>query len=166
MSDASEGYTLTVQGLLRKCGELHGEIERLRAITNARMGELERCSAAVRVFKPDVTDDDLPQPPAPPPSANFRGEIQRFMLNMLRGADMPLRTSEIAAGVMDMRGLDRGDRVMVKLVGSRTSHSLSKLRGKGLVESRRYGHGAELDWWISGRGEREDAGKEWRNGSD
>ena len=118
------------------------------------MGELERCAAAVRVFHPDIADADLPQPPPVPQSANFRGEIQRFMLNMLRSAEMPLRTSEIADAVMNMRGLDRGDRVMVKLVGSRTSHALAKLRRKGLVESRRYGHGAELDWWISGRGER------------
>ena len=138
---------------------------RLRAETNARRGELERCAAAVRVFHPDTTDADLPRPPPVPRSANFRGEIQRFMLNILRSAEMPLRTSKIADAVMNMRGLDRGDRVMVILVGSRTSHELAKLRRKGLVESRRYGHGAKLDWWISGRREREAVGSPAMEGS-
>ena len=158
MANAHDGYTLTVQELLRKCGELHGEIAALRAQADVKLRELEQCAAAAKVLNPDIDPGDLPERPAPPPSAAFRGEVARFLLSHLRGADGPLPTSRIAEAVMDARGLPKGDRVLSKLIRNRTGHSLGSLRRKGLVESRRYGHGAELDWWVSDRGTRDGGG--------
>lgn len=87
------------------------------------------------------------------------------MLEHLRTAEGPRTTTQIAWTVMEARGLSKGDRVLSKLIRGRTGHSLANLRAKGLVESKRYGCGSELDWTISERGTREGYGGGRRNGS-
>ena len=101
----------------------------------------------------------------PPQSAAFRGEVQRFLLAALRQAGKPLTTTELSRIVMDSRKLNRADRVLAKLIRTRTGHSMSGLRKKGFAESRKYGSGSELEWRLTGRGEAGEPESGWRNGS-
>jgi hypothetical protein len=126
-----------------------------------KLGALDHIDATIRVFKPDIDLMDLPERPAPPPNAAFRGEVQRFLLHTLRTAGAPMTTLQLAEAVMASRGLNVADRVLAKLIGKRTGHSLARLRKQGFVTGERYSKGAELEWQLTGR----EGQTGWRNGS-
>lgn len=159
------GYELTLHGLLRKRGELTSEVEALRANLEQRMGALDAIDQAIRVFKPDIGLEDLPERPAPPPNAAFRGEVQRFLLDTLRHAPEPLTTHDMARKVMEARQLNTADRILFALIAKRTGHSLTRLRRMGYVESHRFSKGAMLEWRLSRKGEAGGPVGGWRNGS-
>jgi hypothetical protein len=85
------GYDLTLSGLLRKRAEMAGQVETMQAQLGALIADLTHIDAAIRVFRPDIDLADLPEKLAPAPFTGFRGEIQRFLLDELRGANYPLR---------------------------------------------------------------------------
>ncbi len=160
-----DGFANTVSGLLRKRGELVSEIEGQRLAMEANLASLAAMDSAIRVFRPDIEQEDLPERPAPAASAAFRGEVQRFLLSTLREAGKALTTTDLSRIIMQARKLNHADRTLAKLIRTRTGHSLSNLRKAGFVESRRYGSGAELEWRVSGRGEAGEVVGGWRNGS-
>lgn len=159
------GYDLTVHGLLRKRGELTAEIETLRAQLETKLAALDHIDATIRVFKPDIGLEDMPERPAPPPNAAFRGEVQRFLLHTLRTAQKALTTHELAKIVMEQRRLNTADRMLFQLIAKRTGHSLGRLRKQGFIVSRKYGPGAELEWSLTGCGVSTEQAGGWRNGS-
>lgn len=160
-----DDYQLTIHGLLRKRGELTAEVETLRAQLDTRLAALDHIDATIRVFKPDIDIQDMPERPAPPANAAFRGEVQRFLLDTLRAAAEPRTTSQMAVAVMDARRLNVGDRVLRKLIEKRTGHSLGRLRKQGYVASEKYSKGAELQWSLTTRGATSHNVGGWRNGS-
>lgn len=141
-----------IHGLLRRRAEMAGEIDALREQLGVLLSGLDHVDATIRIFKPDIDLDDLPSRPIPPPSAAFRGEVQRFLLHTLRHAPEPLKTHELAKAIMDQRRLNVADRVLFKLISQRTGHSLSKLRRVGLVRSERFSTGALLRWQVTREG--------------
>jgi len=157
-----DGYQLALHGLLRKRGELTSEVEALRAQLGVQLAALDHIDATIRVFKPDIDLCDLPERPAPPPNAAFRGEVQRFLLHTLRCAGAAMTTFQLTEAVMVSRRLNVSDRVLFKLIAKRTGHSLTRLRKQGFVASERYSRGAELQWTVTGR---EGPVGGWRNGS-
>jgi hypothetical protein len=145
------GYDLTVQGLIRKRAELASDVVRRRAELTDVMAQLQHIDSAIRVFKPEIDLEDLPEPLPAAPYAGFRGEIRRFLLDELRQANAPLSTFDLAERVLVKRGLDPNDRVAVKLIQRRTGYSLAKLRRQNIVCSRGGGRNAPLLWWLSER---------------
>jgi hypothetical protein len=160
-----DAYQLTLHGLLRKRGELTSEVEALRANLGERLAALDHIDATIRVFKPDIDLEDMPERPAPPPNAAFRGEVQRFLLHTLRLSSEPQTTFQLTEAVMQSRRLNVSDRVLFKLIARRTGHSLSRLRKQGFIESEKYGKGAELAWRLTGRGASGEPVGGWRNGT-
>lgn len=160
-----DGYEITVSGLLRKRADLVSEIEGQRLAMEQNLASLAAMDSAIRVFRPDIEQADLPERPAPAASAAFRGEVQRFLLGALREAGKALTTTELATIIMRARKLNHADRTLGKLIRTRAGHSLSNLRRSGFVESRKYGSGAELEWRVSGHGDAGEAVGGWRNGS-
>jgi hypothetical protein len=161
----TDGYEQTLYGLIRKRGELTSELDGLRAQTEACMLSLDRIDAAIRVFNPEIEDGDLPARPAPPQSAAFRGEVQRFLLDLLRTNGGPMTTIQCAYAIMGARKLDTRDKPLAKLIRGRTGHALSRLRSKGYISGERYGPGAEMEWRTTARGESGEDCAAWRNGS-
>ena len=143
------GYDLTVQGLLRKRAELAGELEMLRAQTRSLLSALQHIDATIRVFKPAIDLEDLPEGTLPPAFSGFRGEIQRFLLDELRKANAPQSTFDLADKIMEKRGLDAGDKIALNLIRKRTGYALAKLRKAGKVLSRAKGKGAPLEWELA-----------------
>ena len=150
---------------MRKRAELVSEIEGFRSRMNVLLVALDHVDAAIRVFKPDVDVGDLPERPVPPANAAFRGEVQHFLLTILRRSGEPMTTTELGLEIMSARELDRGDRVLGKLIRARTGQSLANLRRKGFVESLKFGTGAELEWRLTARGQGGDVVGGWRNGT-
>ncbi|MFN3675978.1 MAG: hypothetical protein ACK4TC_08355 [Sphingomonas pseudosanguinis] len=160
-----DGYQQALHGLLRKRAELTSQVAALRAETDRVLAGLDAIDTAIRVFRPDIDSDLLPERPAPPASAAFRGEVQRFLLSTLRSADRPMTTTQLGYAVMRSRRLNVDDRVLAVLVRKRTGHSLNRLRRSGYIEGEKYGPGAELEWRVSTRGASEDWIGGWRNGT-
>ncbi len=153
-----------LHGLLRRRAAMSGEVEALREQLSVLLSGLDHVDATIRLFKPDIDLEDLPSRPIPPPSAAFRGEVQRFLLHTLRTASEPLTTHDLARVVMEARRLNTSDRVLFKLVSTRTGHSLSRLRRLGFVEGERFSKGALLCWRVSKRGASGEVVGGWRNG--
>ncbi len=142
------GYDLTLAGLLRKRAELAGELEGLRAHAGRCLSALQHIDATIRVFKPEIDLEDLPEGTVPAPFTGFRGEIQRFLLDELRKANQPLSTFDLADKIMEKRGLDPADRIVAKLIQKRTGYALAKLRKAGRVTSKRAHRSAPLEWAL------------------
>lgn len=140
---------MTVQGLIRKRAELAGEVEALNANITAHMAALNSIDASIRVFRPDIDLGDLPERVAVAPFTGFRGEIQRFLLDELRKANAPQSTFDLADKIMERRGLDATDKIVVSLIRKRTGYALAKLRKAGKAVSRARGKGAPLSWMLS-----------------
>lgn len=155
--------TLVVHGLLRKRAEMAGEIEALRAQLAVLLAGLDHIDSSIRIFKPDIGLDDLPERAPPPPNAAFRGEVQRFLLDVLRTATEPPTTFDLARKIMDARRLNHEDRILFKLIAQRTGHSLSSLRRKGHVVSDKPSPGAMLRWRFNPDAPGFVTG--WRNGA-
>ena len=143
------GYDLTLSGLLRKRAEIAGQVEGLRAQTRSLLSALDHIDATIRIFKPEIELEDLPEGTVPPALTGTRGDLQRFLIDQLRRANRPLNTFEIAEAVMVGRGMDPADRVVAKLIQRRTGYGLAKLRNKGRVTSKRAHRSAPLQWQLA-----------------
>jgi len=142
------GYDLTLSGLLRKRAEMAGQAECLRAQLQGQLSALDHVDAVIRILKPDIDLEDLPERPVAPALSGTRGDLQRFLLDQLRRSNHPLSTFDLADAVMQERGLDSADLVVRKLLRHRTGYALSKLRNKGKVTSGRSHRSAPLEWEL------------------
>jgi hypothetical protein len=145
----ASGYDLTLSGLLRKRAETAGQAEGLRAQLAAMLSALDHIDAVIRILKPDIDLEDLPERPVAPALSGTRGDLQRFLLDQLRRSNQPLDTFELARRVINERKLDPQDRVIVKLIQRRTGYALAKLRNKGKVTSGRAHRSAPLEWRLN-----------------
>jgi len=143
------GYDLTVQGLIRKRAEMAGQVTALQAQLGELIAAMSHIDASIRVFKPEIELDDLPERLAPAPFTGFRGEIQRFLLDELRKANHPLSTFDLAERIMRKRGLDPADRIVFTLIARRTGYALAKLRKSGCVTSHRAHRSAAMEWSLT-----------------
>ena len=87
-----------------------------RGLLSRIVDEHPDIDATIRVFKPDIGLEDMPERPVPPPNAAFRGEVQRFLLDTLRRADSALTTHDLARKVMEARQLNTADRILFALI--------------------------------------------------
>lgn len=145
-----DGYDQTLSGLLRKRAELAGEVETARRAWDAASASLDAIDAAIRIFSPNLTPEDLPERRPAPAFTGGSSEIQRFLLDALRRTGKPLRTLEAAALIMDERGIDKRDRVAATLIRKRCGDALGRLRLRGVVTGEKYGSGSELEWRLTG----------------
>ena len=146
----TDSYELTVHGLIRKRADLAGQVEALHMQLASLMAQLNAIDTSIRVFRPAIDLEDLPEGVPPAPFTAFRGEFQRFLLDTLREADRPLDTLELGRMVMERRALDPSDKIVARLIARRTGYALNKLRRKGIVTSRRLGGSNEpMEWRIA-----------------
>ena len=143
------GYDLTLSGLLRKRAEMAGQAEALRAQLQGQLSALDHVDAVIRILRPDIDLEDLPERPVAPALSGTRGDLQRFLIDQLRKANRPLDTFELAEAVMLERGLDPADLAVRKLLRHRTGYALAKLRNKGKVTSGRAHRSAPLEWKLT-----------------
>jgi hypothetical protein len=153
-----------VHALIRKRAEIAGRIEAIHAEAARLVAELGNLDMSIRIFQPDIDLEELPVKQLPPPNAAFRGEFQRFLLELLRGSQRWQSTFDLTVKVMVQRRMNEGDIALRRIVQARVAQALRRLRDrKGVVASRKMGAGALLAWRIT----KPDANLEggWRNGS-
>lgn len=144
-----DGYDQTLSGLLRKRAELAAEVEKARQEWEIAGSALDAIDAAIRVFRPTIAPEDLPEKRPAPAYTGGTNEIQRYLLDLLRRSGKPIRTLEAAAAVMAERHIDPRDRVASTLIRKRCGEALGRLRLRGLVTGVKYGSGVELEWRLA-----------------
>lgn len=124
-----------LNALKRKRAEMTGEIALCHVRLQQLSTDLEHLDATLRLFAPDfVQESILPKVFTPPKSWSKRGEMSRAVLSILRVAKGPLNTREIAAMIVDQRGL-QNDAGILNIMTSRVGHVLRDKRERGLVRS-------------------------------
>lgn len=154
---------LVVHGLIDKRAEIVGKIEAFQAQLAQLMADLDSLERSIRIFEPDIDLGDAPVKPVPPSNAAFRGEVQRFLLDTIRKSEVALTTLDLARMIMEARGLNTSDKALRKLIGTRTGHSLGRLRRKGFLVAEKANAGGLLRWQMTSK-PGDDVGG-WRNGS-
>jgi len=102
-------------GLTKRRAELSGEAETLRSRLAQIATDVGHLDAVIRQFDPDYDLGSIRPKRARPDDAAGRGEISRFVLQVMREATEPVATHDVARRLMIERGQDAGDRQLVKL---------------------------------------------------
>lgn len=127
-----------LSGLIEKRREIAGKIEHVHGQLNDLVADLDAIDNAIRVIDPDC-DVTLANPKKYPPRMGaFRGEVSRFVLDYLRGAQEPSTTLDLAYAVMDGRKLNKDDKRAVSVIRKRVGACLYKLKKKGIVRDLPY----------------------------
>jgi len=139
------GDTFIISGLTSKRAELSGIIADLEKRIGQHRADLVHIDAVLRLY-------GTAEPEAIAPKAVRKrndwfkpGELARMVLDILRVASAPLTSKEIAAQVMQRRGLDAGDARTAHLIG-RLVHNAVTRQAADLVE--RVGGGPVAVWRV------------------
>src|SRR3546814_20847565 len=117
----TDGYELTLSGLLRKREELAKEAATARGHLDAQLVALDAIDAAIRVFDPTIGPEDLPQGKPLTQHPAGRSEIRRFLIDFLRSTGRPVKTLEAHKALMEARGIDTRDKAPPVLLRKRTT---------------------------------------------
>jgi hypothetical protein len=99
-----------VAALTRKRAELAGEIEATQARLDQMRGDLVHLDAAIQLLAPTTYPELIP-PKKPSRKGCYwfgRGELGRLVLDVLREAQEPMRSVDVARVVMERRGMPAG----------------------------------------------------------
>lgn len=124
-----------LEGLKRKRAEITGDIARCQAKLEQLGKDLVHIDGTLRIVAPDfVQEAVLPKVFTPPASWSKRGEMSRVCLGILRTAKGPLSTREIAARIVQQRGLEAQSETL-NIMTRRVANCLREKRERGLVRS-------------------------------
>ncbi|WP_339822402.1 hypothetical protein [uncultured Parasphingorhabdus sp.] len=136
-----------VTGLVKKRGEVAGEIASLHDRINQLVKDLDHIDGTLRIVAPDMPVESIrPKMFRPPSDWSKRGQMSRIVLNILRQAKEPLTSREIAAQLILERGMAMDDKLL-RLMTKRCGVALRIQRDKGLAVSTE-GNGFHLLWVI------------------
>jgi hypothetical protein len=122
-----------ITGLRAKYAEISGHILRTREYLDRLTRDLLAIEAALRVVDPDMDAERASLSPVPIEPRAGRGEVSRVVLGYLR--EMPGATSrDLALRLMADRGLNTGDRRLVRTMVRRVGAVLYQCRKRGLIK--------------------------------
>ena len=139
-------YVLT--GLVKKRAELSGQLATMHDAIAQMVRDLEHLDATIRIIAPDYEPEGIaPKLFRPPDDWSKRGQMSRMVLSILRTADQPLTSRDIAARMVLERGLAM-DAKLLRTMTKRVSTALRDQRDKGRVASED-GPGTYQLWGVS-----------------
>tara|TARA_R110001606_G_scaffold167917_3_gene312293 strand:+ start:64 stop:501 length:438 start_codon:yes stop_codon:yes gene_type:complete len=125
-----------IAGLVRKRAELAGRIERTYEELRQMVADLETTDAALALFDPDFKAETIkPRAFRPPKDWSNRGEMSRMVLSILRQAQEPLTSRDIALEMLVTRALDPQDEKLLRLMVKRVGVALRHQKDAGRVKS-------------------------------
>lgn len=108
---------IVVSLLIKKRAELAGQIEATRTNLNAMLAALDHLDGAIKVFAPEKSPELLPIKRKTKDQCFQRNELTRRIFDMLRKADQPMTSREIAERLAEAKSLPTDRRFMKLLVG-------------------------------------------------
>lgn len=138
-----------VSGLIRRRRELALDADSVRDRHESLLADIAALDRSITIFRPGADLDVIP-PLAFTKRADWakRGELTRAIFTVLRGAEMPLSTAEIARRCQIARSLPV-DPASLRLATRRAHKALSRMRDRGVVRAIETGSGQWLEWELA-----------------
>ncbi|MGQ3100492.1 MAG: hypothetical protein ACT6Q5_08585 [Sphingopyxis solisilvae] len=138
-----------VTGLVKRRAAVAGEMKAAQALLASLAKDLETLDAAIKLVAPDLDIPAIaPKMVRPPDDWSRRGEMSRVVLSIMRVANKPLTSREIAAQMIVQRGLASTPKLL-NLMSRRIAGCLRDKRDKGLVRNVETRGGQYLEWEIA-----------------
>jgi hypothetical protein len=123
-----------ISALRLKRAEISGHIHDLEKRIARQRANLANLDATIKLFSPGTNPDAiLPKRPYRRTRYFARNELSRFIQDALRAASGPLTSAEIAAAVMQAKGMPPGDAAFKEIVAARALTVLRRLAKRGAV---------------------------------
>jgi hypothetical protein len=124
--------THVVSALRLKRAEISGHIHDLEKRIGRQRANLANLDATIKLFSPGTNPDDIPPKRAYRRTRYFaRNELSRLTQDALRTASGPLTSAEIAAAVMQAKGMPPDDAPLKEIVAARALTVLRRLAKRG-----------------------------------
>lgn len=135
-----------IHALTRKRAEIAGRIEHHRTELRQAAADLASVDRALQLFAPGIKPQEI-RARRFRPDALPRGEVTRHVLDALRSAQAPMTAAQLAAVVLERRGLATALPRTREAVTRRTRAALCEMRKRGLAVSE-YGADGLLAWRL------------------
>lgn len=135
-------------GLLRKRQEIADELEKVQNQVRELVLRLDALDVTIRLFNPTVEIGAVRVKPVPRRHAAVRNESSRLIFAALREAGEPLNTRALARSIMEARGMNTADQVMVATMCNRLASTLRKLKARGKVTAEKEGE-RNMRWSLA-----------------
>lgn len=128
--------THVVSGLVAKRSELAGLIEHYQAEMRRIGSAIGHIDAAIKLFDPDYDLRTIRAKAHRKRNMYFKqGECSRLVLDILRQANTPMATDEVAVALMKGKGLDTNDAELVKFTKKAAITALRQQANRNLIQS-------------------------------
>src|SRR5271154_4710632 len=108
-----------LSALVRKRGELAGQIDAAQNVVRQLMGDLAHLDATLRLFEPGINLSGVKIRVVPGHAAALYGEMTRNIMDVLRGASEPQSVRQITAAIVAKRGLAADDGELIEALRKR-----------------------------------------------
>jgi hypothetical protein len=134
--------------LVRRRAELSGRMKTVQGELQQMHADLASLDAVIRQLDPEYKLETIrPKYQRAAPGAEF-GSISRTVLDVLRRSLAPMAAKDIAAQIIEQRGLNMGDRALARNMAKRVDMALRYQRTNGMVRETE-GPGTGVVWEIS-----------------
>jgi hypothetical protein len=125
-----------VTGLVKRRGELAGEIKATHEALRKMVDDLETLDKTLRMVAPDMEVEAIrPKQFRPPADWSHRGQMSRLILSIMRQSRDLLTTREIAAQMLLERAMGADDVKLLRIMTRRVATALRDQRERGTVRS-------------------------------
>jgi len=137
----------TLSGLVDKRREIAGKVGETRALLRQLIIDLDHVDAAIRLFDPTYDVEGLR--PKLPQARGYamKGDVTRAFLEILRKADGPMTTQELAKHLMTERGLDPKDVDLVQTMTRRAGPLLKNQLKRGVLRRTKDPKHGRFSFW-------------------
>lgn len=152
-----------VEGLIKRRAKIAGEMKAAQERMAQMAADLATLDAALKVVAPEMAIEAIaPKMVKPPDDWSKRGEMSRQVFAIMRTANKPLTSREIAGQMIVNRGM-AATPALLNLMTRRVATCLRDRRQQGLVENVETRGGQWLEWKLvhgpqNGAGEAEQVG--------
>ena len=125
-----------ISALKEKRAQVSGIVRELRKRVEKHKAELAHIDATIKLFAPGALPESIPpKRPYQYRTPNFRhGEISKRCLDVLRRASgASISPTDIAATMIQDKGLDAADEQLRNTVAEKVSEALKAMRKRGIV---------------------------------
>jgi hypothetical protein len=140
-----------ISALRLKRAEISGHIHDLEKRIARQRANLANLDATIKLFSPGTNPDAIP------PKRSYRrtryfayNELSRLTQDALRTASGPLTTAEIAAAIMQAKGMPSDDAAFTEIVAVRALTVLRRLAKRGAVV--KHGTSRNAQWALTVHG--------------
>lgn len=138
-----------VEGLIKRRAAIAGEIKAAQSRMAQLAADLETLDNALKLVAPDLDIPAIaPKMVKPPEDWSKRGEMSRQVFGIMRAANKPLTSREIAAQMIVNRGLAATPKLL-NLMTRRVATCLRDRREQGLVENVETRGRQWLEWRLA-----------------